>query len=163
MRDAESGLEEVKSCVGRSFCPCIKVVSTLYEGSHWEELTSSTLPFPLSFTDKAYDVSKLVAGSLTSRKAWCGRFALRSSLAVSKIFNVSEGPSRTGFGKGLFGASLRCEISIRLVWRIDWAKHTSLWWRPLLLQIFCLEPRPWHHQNPKKKLHRRMTQPIKSG
>lgn len=70
------------------------------------KLTSSTFPFPLSLTDIAYDVSRLLVGSLTLRKAWCGCLALRSSLDVTRSFSVSNGPRTRAFESGLFGASL---------------------------------------------------------
>ena len=72
--------------------------------------TSSTLPFPFSFTWNAKDVSRLLFGSLTRMKAWCGRFALLSSLVVSRILRVSDVPNVTGVDKGLFTAIL-CSCS----------------------------------------------------
>lgn len=70
------------------------------------KLTSSTFPFPLSLIAIAKDVSRLLAGSLTLRKAWCGCFGLRSSLVVIRTFSVSDEPSMMGFESDFFGANL---------------------------------------------------------
>lgn len=52
--------------------------------------TISTTAFPLSLTIMGKGASRPVDGSRRTRKAWCGRLALPSSLAVRRTFNGSE-------------------------------------------------------------------------
>ena len=70
------------------------------------KLTKSTFPLPVSFTESGNEVSRPVSWSVRRRKAWCGRFALPSSVAVKIILRVSDAPNVTGFERGVFSESL---------------------------------------------------------
>lgn len=59
----------------------------------WCDVTTSTLPLPLSFTLNGNDSSRPVVGSWRVRKAWCGFFPVLPSVAVRTIFSVSEAGS----------------------------------------------------------------------
>jgi hypothetical protein len=70
------------------------------------ELTKSTFPLPVSFTESGNVASNPVSWSARRRKAWCGRFGLPPSVAVNMILRVSDAPSVTGFERGVFSESL---------------------------------------------------------
>lgn len=73
--------------------------------------TSETLPLPLSLTLSTNDSSSPLAGSVRVRKAWCGRFAVFPSTAVSSTFSASVAPSVTAFESGDVALSLGESVS----------------------------------------------------
>lgn len=76
------------------------------------------MPFPLSFTLTTKESSKPVFGSVRVRNAWCGRFAVPPSTVLRTSFNVSAGPSDTGFPRSVEGLSLK-RLRQRLVHGMD--------------------------------------------
>ena len=61
---------------------------------------------PVSLVVRGKGASSPESTSLSTTKAWCGRFPLPLSFAVRVILMVSEPPKVSGFDRGFFALSL---------------------------------------------------------
>lgn len=111
MRDALRPAEAASNWVGISFCVYVLYQSSQAQKQPKRVCTSSSFPFPLSFTENAYDVSRPVVTSFRFRNAWWGRAAVFPSWVVRITFSVSEAPNWTAWRRGLLGEILRVPLN----------------------------------------------------
>jgi hypothetical protein len=134
MIEARAGWEEVRNWNGRSFWVCGKQMLAACYLFGWlhlslSQLTTSTLPLPLSLMLNGNDSSRPLAGSWSVRKAWCGFLPVLPSVAVRMILRVSVDDKLTAGERAEVRDSLEdLSIFISEHWRIHQSTH------------FCLAP-----------------------